>query len=190
MEKPDEHQLVTDAAKGDLASFEQLVGIHESGIRAFFRVRLFDWSAADDLAQDVFVTAFQRIATFRGESTFGAWIRGIAANHLRNYVRKRRDEPVGGGEEIQQVLTEHIDLDYHHDTAAHGESLLLAALEACLEKLDGPARDLLHQRYTDGCTVRQIAAKHTRGYSALTMQLLRIRASLAACIRRKIDNSP
>ena len=67
------------------------------------------------------------------------------------------------------------------------EGVLLAALRRCLEKLDQPSRDLLDQRYVAERTVREISAESERGYSALTMQLLRIRKSLAVCIRRQVQ---
>ena len=110
MDELSEQDLVRAAVAGDLSAFEALVRAHERSVRAFFRIRLFDWSAADDLAQEVFVTAFKRIATFRSDSRFSVWLRGIAINHLRNFLRKRRDEPVGGGEELQKLVTERIDL--------------------------------------------------------------------------------
>ena len=84
MDEITENDLAEASANGDLDAFNKLVEANEAGVRAFFRVRVFDWSAADDLAQDVFVTAFQRIATFRREARFRGWLRGIAMNHFRN----------------------------------------------------------------------------------------------------------
>src|SRR6478735_8996949 len=89
---------IENARDGDLESFGALVRRYEATVRGYFRVRLRDWAAADDLAQDVFVTAFRRIREFRGDSSFATWLRSIALNHLRNYLRKHREELVGGTE--------------------------------------------------------------------------------------------
>jgi RNA polymerase sigma-70 factor (ECF subfamily) len=46
---------------------------------------------ADDIAQDAFLAAFERIAEFRGEGTFTAWVKRIAARlYLRRLQRERR----------------------------------------------------------------------------------------------------
>jgi RNA polymerase sigma-70 factor (ECF subfamily) len=49
-------------------------------------------SLADDLTQDAFLAAFQQISDFRGEGTFQAWVKRIAA---RLYVKRWRREAKG-----------------------------------------------------------------------------------------------
>jgi RNA polymerase sigma-70 factor (ECF subfamily) len=46
-------------------------------------------SAADDLSQDAFLTAFERITEFRGEGAFAGWVKRIAA---RLYLKRRRKD--------------------------------------------------------------------------------------------------
>jgi len=168
---------------GWLDAFGELVRLHEGWVRAYLRTRISDWAAADDLAQEVFLTAFRRIRSYRGEGGFEAWLRGIAHNHLRNFVRKRRESYIGGAGELEEAMD-----------AAGGEAgwqapehRALEAMRACLVGIDGPARELLEQRYVVGRTVREISASSGRGYSALTMQLHRLRETLAECIRRKME---
>lgn len=168
---------------GDLDAFESLVRTHEGAVRAFLRSRLRDWASADDLAQDVFVTAFQKIKSFRGDSSPATWLRGIAMNHLRNFVRKRREECIGGSEELQAFVDAGIDTG----CVAASEPDTLHLLRECLERIDGPARRLLHERYAEGRTVRELAEKHDRGYSALTMQLHRLREAMAECVKLKLE---
>lgn len=47
---------------------------------------------AEDVLQDAFVDAFSHIATFRGQSTFGAWLKQIVVNRAINHLRGRRLE--------------------------------------------------------------------------------------------------
>ncbi len=167
---------------GWMEAFGELVRRNESWVRGFLRSRIRDWSAADDLAQDVFVTAFRRVKSFRGESGFEGWLRGIAVNHLRNFVRKRREQCIGGTEELQLL----IDRSTESFLDGADESRALDALQNCLARIDGPSRELLTERYVIGRTVREISASSGRGYSALTMQLHRLREVLAACVERKL----
>ena len=44
----------------------------------------------DDVIQDVFVRAWEKLATFRGEAPFGAWLRRLAVNVLLRYREKSR----------------------------------------------------------------------------------------------------
>lgn len=171
---------------GDLDAFGELVRVHEGSVRAFLRSRIRDWASADDLAQDVFVTAFQRIRTFRGESDLGSWLRGIAMNHLRNFIRKRREECIGGSEELQAF----IDGGTVAWCPGSQEPDTLEVLRECLDRIDGPSRRLLQERYGEGRTVKELAEMHDRGYSALTMQLHRLREVLADCVKLKLEGSP
>lgn len=168
-----------------MEAFGDLVRMHEGWIRGFLRARISDWAAADDLAQEVFVTAFRRISTYKPDASFESWLRGIAINHLRNFIRKRRELCIGGSEEMQELIDQGAAAILH----GAGENQALEALRSCLERIDGPSRELLDQRYGAGRTVREISASSGRGYSALTMQLHRLREILADCVQRKLEAS-
>jgi RNA polymerase sigma-70 factor (ECF subfamily) len=168
---------------GWIEAFGDLVRIHEGWVRGFFRSRIRDWAAADDLAQEVFVTAFRRVNSFREDASFQGWLRGIAVNHLRNFSRKRHELCIGGNAELEAL----IDRGTEAFLGDADENGALDALRRCLERIDGPSRELLNQRYVTGKTVREISAVSGRGYSALTMQLHRLRELLAECVRRKLE---
>jgi len=177
-----DNESLRELRKLDPAAFSDLVREHEGWVRGYFRARIRDWTAADDLAQDVFVTAFRGIRKFRGDSSVATWLRGIALNHLRNFIRKRRETCIGGSEELQVLLD-----GRGGDAEPVDGGGALEALRECLTRIEGPARELLQQRYVVGRTVRELAADSGRGYSALTMQLHRLRESLAECVKRKLE---
>lgn len=177
--------FVQRSQNGDLAAFDDLVRTHGGWLRGMLRARLQDWSAADDLAQDAFVTAFRKISGFRGDSSFESWLRAIALNHLRNYIRKRRDESVGGIDQLQALIAFH---DEPSDASGHGAAL--DALKDCLQKIDGPSRQLLLDRYSTGKTAREICAESGKAYSTLTMQLHRLRLSLGECVKKNTEACP
>jgi RNA polymerase sigma-70 factor (ECF subfamily) len=82
-------ELAALAATGSRDAFGELVRRHGSAVRGLLRRMGADPALADDLAQDAFLTAFEQIGEFRGEGTFQAWVRRIAA---RLYVRRWRRE--------------------------------------------------------------------------------------------------
>jgi RNA polymerase sigma factor (sigma-70 family) len=80
-------ELVALAATGGRPAFGELVRRHGSAVRGLMRRMGADHAAADDLAQDAFLAAFEQIGDFRGEGTFQAWVKRIAA---RLYVKRWR----------------------------------------------------------------------------------------------------
>jgi RNA polymerase sigma factor (sigma-70 family) len=82
-------ELVALAATGGRDAFGELIRRHGSAVRGLLRRLGADSSAADDLAQDAFLAAYEQISDFRGEGTFQAWVKRIAA---RLYVRRWRRE--------------------------------------------------------------------------------------------------
>ena len=67
------------AASGDARAFERLYRAHVSRVHSLAR-RMIDASEADDLTQDIFVRAWEKLSTFRGESAFGTWLHRLAVN--------------------------------------------------------------------------------------------------------------
>ena len=110
-------ELAGLSAAGDRAAFGELVRRHGSAVRGLLLRMGADPATADDVAQDAFISAFERIAEFRGEGAFSAWVRRIAARLYVKRVRKRLDgagslddtaDPGGPGEGEAAVR---IDLD-------------------------------------------------------------------------------
>ena len=67
------------AASGDASAFERLYHTHVARVHSLVR-RMLDADEADDLTQDIFVRAWQKLGTFRGESAFGTWLHRLAVN--------------------------------------------------------------------------------------------------------------
>ncbi|HWE46767.1 MAG TPA: sigma-70 family RNA polymerase sigma factor [Caulobacteraceae bacterium] len=84
-------ELAALAAAGGRREFGELVRRHGSAVRGVLRRMGADPSTADDLAQDAFLQAFERVAEFRGEGTFVAWVKRIAA---RMYLKRRRKDAI------------------------------------------------------------------------------------------------
>lgn len=84
-------ELCAYAAAGERRAFGELVRRHSSGIRQLLRRMGAQPAEADDVAQDALLTAFERIAEFRGEGAFAGWVKRIAARlYLRRLQREKR----------------------------------------------------------------------------------------------------
>ncbi len=79
-------------SREDRHAFGELVRRHQSPVRAFLtRMTRGDTHRADDLAQETFLKAWQKLDTFRGDARFSTWLFGIAFNEFRNAARGRKD---------------------------------------------------------------------------------------------------
>jgi RNA polymerase sigma-70 factor (ECF subfamily) len=67
------------AAQGDTGAFERVYRAHLARVHSLAR-RMAGPEAADELTQDVFVRVWQKLATFRGDSSFGTWLHRLAVN--------------------------------------------------------------------------------------------------------------
>jgi RNA polymerase sigma-70 factor (ECF subfamily) len=67
------------AAAGDTRAFERLYRRHVARIHSLSR-RMLGPEHADEVTQDAFVRAWNKIGTFRGESAFGTWLYRLATN--------------------------------------------------------------------------------------------------------------
>jgi len=67
------------AASGDGRAFERLYRGHVARVHSLAR-RMIGPDVADDVTQDVFVRAWDKLATFRGEAAFGTWLHRLAVN--------------------------------------------------------------------------------------------------------------
>ena len=73
------------AAAGDERAFERLYRQHVPRIHSLVRRMIGGGETeADELVQDVFVRAWQRLSTFRGEAAFGTWLHRLAVNLVLN----------------------------------------------------------------------------------------------------------
>jgi RNA polymerase sigma-70 factor (ECF subfamily) len=86
----EERRLVRRAQEGDLAAFEQLYRQNERRVYAVCLRMSSDASLAEELTQDVFIRAWQKLGAFRAESAFSSWLYPIAVNTALSERRARR----------------------------------------------------------------------------------------------------
>ena len=137
-------ELAALAAAGDRSAFGELVRRHGSAVRGLLRRMGAEPSTADDIAQDAFLAAFERVSEFRGEGTFSAWVRKIAA---RLYVRRWRKDA-------------RYDLDAETAAESHGGEISAAAridLDEALKTLSPAERMCVSLCYGAGVSHAEAA---------------------------------
>ncbi|HET6586488.1 MAG TPA: sigma-70 family RNA polymerase sigma factor [Oleiagrimonas sp.] len=88
--------LVRAATDGDTAAFEMLYRRHVGRIHGtVLRLAGYDHARAEDLVQDAFVQAWQKLDSFRHQSAFSTWLYRLAVNTALMALRSRKADPVG-----------------------------------------------------------------------------------------------
>lgn len=77
------------ARDGDVQAFERLYRAHVARIYALALRMTTDPARAEDLTQDAFVRAWDRLSSFRGDSAFGTWLHRLAVNVVLGDLRAR-----------------------------------------------------------------------------------------------------
>lgn len=86
---------VRAAAAGDRHAFQRLYLLHVGRVHgAVFRLAGYDHARAEDLTQDAFIRAWQKLPGFRHESAFGTWLYRLAVNVALMDIRARGADPV------------------------------------------------------------------------------------------------
>ncbi len=118
---PNVTELLRSAGSGDEAAFEQLYREHAGRVYALCLRLSGDTGQAGELTQDVFVRAWQGLASIRGDSAFSSWLHRLAVNvaltaHRGDRRRLRRIEATGelpdvAGESADTKLATDMDLE-------------------------------------------------------------------------------
>jgi len=80
-------ELIRQTLNGNSRSFNQLVERYQHQIYCFI-LKHVPSEKAEDLAQDTFISAYESLEQFRGDSTFSTWLYGIAMNKVRNHLSR------------------------------------------------------------------------------------------------------
>ena len=125
---------------------------------------------AADLAQDVFLRAFDRLWSFRAEGSFFTWLYSLAVNLARDWQRRKRTRNSKQHILEQEEMSREDGLN-HHGRIENLEQVSL--LHHALLSLADMTREILILRYRHGCPVKEVARTFNLSESAVKMRIKR-----------------
>ncbi|MBI4661255.1 MAG: sigma-70 family RNA polymerase sigma factor [Verrucomicrobia bacterium] len=178
----DDAELIAAVRRGDTASFEPLVRKYQSRIFATARRYARRESEVEDIVQEVFIKAFQKLASFRGEAPFEHWLMRLAVRTCYDFLRAHQRNREVTLSDITTDETNWLD-QFLADPSSRTESAKAAReiVAKVFEKLSPPARLIL--------TLLEIEERSVKEISALTgwsVPLVKVRAFRARAEMRKI----
>ena len=85
-----DHHILEQVRKGDHQAFSELVTRHQKTLLRVVLRMTRDTSLAEDVVQEAFMKAFEKIDSFQGRSTFKSWLCQIGVNTARNKLRSMK----------------------------------------------------------------------------------------------------
>ena len=175
-------EVVRDVLAGSERAFRELVRRYERPVLALMTRMIGDPSRAEELAQDTFVRAFQRLDTYDAGRKFSSWLLAVAHHLAVDELRRRqvRTEP------LNEALPSHARVpNASRDTpaAAAERAELRQMLDAAIRRLRPEYAELVALRYEQEFTLAEIAEVTGLPIGTIKSSLHRARTELAALLR-------
>jgi RNA polymerase sigma-70 factor (ECF subfamily) len=187
-----EEQLVERLKRRDEAAFNELVRAYEKRVFRLVLRMLGDRAEAEDVAQDVFITVFKSIDSFRGESKLSTWMFRVATNHCKNRI-KYLDRRARGKKGELDELSEQDALE----SASMSSSAMVARpdqqaeanqiegiVRAAIAELDEDQRELVVLRDVENMSYEEIQQITGLPEGTVKSRLHRARLQLAKAVQR------
>jgi len=176
----DTDDLVRRVLGGEIECFGVLVERHETEVWKVAVSVLGDRAAAEELVQQTFVNAYERLGQYEQGRDLGRWLRGIARNQVREKLRNSSRERTYLSHYQHYLLALYDD----DDGAERRTREVRAAVSGCRERLSPVAARAVNLHYDEGRPVEEVAALIGRTAAATRQLLFRARTALRDCLQR------
>ncbi|MFU8772799.1 MAG: RNA polymerase sigma factor [Anaerolineales bacterium] len=183
----DETALIASAQEGDLDSFNRLVLAYQDMVFTQAVRLLNDDQAADDAAQEAFISAFKSIRKYRGGS-FRAWLLRIVTNACYDELRRRKRRPTTPLEPLDDSGDEIESPGWIADPGETPEeeierAELGSALQSCIDKLPTEFKTVLYLIDVQGMDYQEVSVVINRPLGTVKSRLARGRVRLRDCLQ-------
>ena len=147
----EDHQLVARVVSGqDTNAFGELIRRHQSQVRNFLRRLTGDLALADDLAQDAFIHAWDKLHSYTGQGSFVGWLLRIAyTTFLQSKRRSKRYAEI-----LQEIGETSVVTGQAYNQPSAEE---ITDLDRLLAVLDEEERAIMIMSYACGLSHREIS---------------------------------
>ncbi len=180
--EPTEAELIAAARQGDPASFEPLVAKYQGRVFATARRYARRESEVEDIVQEVFIKAFQKLDGFRGEAPFEHWLMRLAVRTCYDFLRSHQRNRETTFTELTQAESDWLDrFVVQPESAGEEAEAARALIDKVLSRLSPPARLVITLLEIEERSVKEIS-----GMTGWSVPLVKVRAFRARAEMKKI----
>ncbi len=176
----DDMAVIERVLQGRQAAFATLVARHEQYVFTLAMRYVHNREIAEELSQDVFVKAYNNLASFKGESKFSTWLYTIVHTTCLSHLRKKDNNPMLLEEEKMVMLQD----EHHHDLPSNRmeQNSKKAALNSAIQRLPDVDAEVLTLFYNASQSVEEIGVITGMTVSNVKVRLFRARQKLKEII--------
>ena len=168
-----EKELIQKAQAGNVTAFEQLVRMYDQRVLLLIYRMQGNLQDAQDIYQETFLKAFEKLETFRFESEFRTWLFRISINQCINLRRKKRikywltfsDEPTDTATVILSAP--------ENPESIFANTELHQQIETALNQLSTQQRSMFILKHYEGYKIREISEILNCAEGAVKNQIFR-----------------
>ena len=177
--KNDDVQLIQRVLEGDETAFSTLVKKYQRSVHALAWRKVGDFHIAEDITQETFLKAYQRLSTLKEPQSFASWLYVITANHCKAWLRKKRTwiqslEDTSSAQLERATYSGHIIAKNEQMT----EEAQREVVKKLLAKLQESDRTVITLYYLGGMTYEEISNFLGVSVGAIKSRLHRARQRL------------
>ena len=177
--KNDDVQLIQRVLAGDETAFSALVKKYQRSVHALAWRKIGDFHIAEDITQEAFLKAYQRLSTLKEPQSFASWLYVITANQCKAWLRKKRTwiqslEDTSSAQLEKATYSGHIIEENERMT----EETQREVVKKLLEKLQESDRTVITLYYLGGMTYEEISNFLGVSVGAIKSRLHRARQRL------------
>lgn len=151
-------QLVSEVLTGSKQSFEKLLEKYDRKIYGYVLKILGDSYAAEDIAQETFIKAYQNLDSFKRGGCFAAWLFAIARNNALNYMKKNKR--VGLLKESEDIsLSAAEEVPWGNPERVFEEKELYMDISKAIDSLPEKYRELIYLKYVENLSSSEIGKR-------------------------------
>ena len=177
-----EAELIAAVLQGDAASFEPLIQKYSPRVFATARRYARLEREVEDIAQEVWIKAFQKLQSFRGEAPFEHWLMRLTVRTCYDFLRGHQRNREAAFSELSESEDDWLErFAAQPESASEDADAARLLVERLLEQLSPPARLVITLLEIEERSVKEIA--NLTGWS---VPLVKVRAFRARAEMRKI----
>lgn len=135
METQNEQETLKNALGGDINAFQSLFAGFQQHLKSYLYRLLANRNDAEDLTHDTFIKAFEKLSTFKGESSLKTWVFQIATNLSYNYLQRQKRWTPDVSEQAKKLVLENTTLRNKiilvHETASDATYDIKEHIDTC-----------------------------------------------------------
>lgn len=170
-------QLVRDVLAGKRGAATKFYRTYAPRVRSYLLSRLPSEQDSEEILQDTFLSAFDSLLLYRGESSLSTWLLSIARHEVADFYRKRY---VRQAVEKTSPLFEEMILSSETPEFVMEKKRLRRRFVGAYRSLSREYQDVLSFRFELSLSVKEIAGRMNMSFKATESLLYRARQAFAA----------